>query len=153
MACYVWQGIGTDGGNYAFALCTTGTPGWVVASAYPSGNYKAPGVNGALAPGADNFFTTPGPILSPTNQSAYDAAIAGRGVRGNCTSCLGIQPEFDCINGACISKSTYNTPGIYNSLEECEAACGTGCGGKCISNSDWAQIEGLADKLKQKNCS
>jgi hypothetical protein len=61
--------------------------------------------------------------------------------------------KHDCINGACLPKATYNTPGIYNSLSECQTACGTGCSGQCISNSDWAQIEGLADKLKQKNCS
>jgi hypothetical protein len=61
--------------------------------------------------------------------------------------------SYDCINGACISKVIYNTPGMYESLEVCETACGTGCSGKCISNSDWVQIEGLANKLKQKNCS
>jgi hypothetical protein len=60
---------------------------------------------------------------------------------------------YDCINGACIPKTTYNTPGLYQSLSECETACGTGCSGKCISSSDWAQIEGLANKLKSKNCS
>jgi hypothetical protein len=62
-------------------------------------------------------------------------------------------PKYDCINGACIPKTTYNTPGIYNSLAECETSCGTGCSGKCISNSDWATIEGLASQLKQRNCS
>jgi hypothetical protein len=61
--------------------------------------------------------------------------------------------KYDCINGACIPKSTYSTPGIYNSLSECETACGTGCSGKCISNADWAQIEGLSNQLKNRNCS
>jgi hypothetical protein len=60
---------------------------------------------------------------------------------------------YDCINGACIQKTAYNTPGIYNSLAECESICGTGCSGKCISNVEWAQIEGLANQLKSKNCS
>jgi hypothetical protein len=59
----------------------------------------------------------------------------------------------DCINGSCIPQSTYNTPGIYQSLSDCEVACGTGCSGKCISNADWAQISGLASQLKNKNCS
>jgi hypothetical protein len=62
-------------------------------------------------------------------------------------------PSYDCINGACLPQGTYDTPGLYESLEECQTACGTGCSGKCISNSDWTQIEGLANKLKQKNCS
>lgn len=59
---------------------------------------------------------------------------------------------FDCINGACINASKYNTPGMYPSLSECENVCGAGCGGKCISNSEWAQIEGLSNQLKNRNC-
>lgn len=67
--------------------------------------------------------------------------------------CTVPQTQYDCINGACIAKATYNTPGIYQSLSECETSCGTGCSGKCISNSEWAQIEGLANQLKNQNCS
>ena len=59
---------------------------------------------------------------------------------------------YDCVNGACIPKTTYNTPGLYQSLGDCEVACGTGCSGKCISNSGWAQIEGLSDELESANC-
>ncbi|MBD2197941.1 MULTISPECIES: hypothetical protein [Calothrix] len=61
--------------------------------------------------------------------------------------------KYDCINGACIPSSTYNTPGIYQSLSECEIACGTGCNGKCISNAEWSKIEGLSSQLRNKNCS
>jgi hypothetical protein len=63
------------------------------------------------------------------------------------------QEKYDCINGSCIPKTTYNTPGLYQSLSACEIACGTGCSGKCISNSDWAQIEGLSSQLRNKSCS
>lgn len=61
--------------------------------------------------------------------------------------------KYDCINGACLPKATYNTPGLYQSLEDCEVACGAGCSGKCISNSEWAQIEGLSDEVRSTNCS
>lgn len=61
--------------------------------------------------------------------------------------------QYDCVNGACLPKTTFNTPGIYATLSECEINCGTGCSGKCLSNEDWAQIEGLAAQLKNKNCS
>ncbi|BAY74175.1 hypothetical protein NIES25_51710 [Nostoc linckia NIES-25] len=61
--------------------------------------------------------------------------------------------KFDCINGACISSNEYSTPGIYQSLGECEVNCGTGCSGKCIPNAEWAQIEGLSSQLKSINCS
>lgn len=71
------------------------------------------------------------------------------------TTCIppGTETQYDCINGACIPKSTYNSPGLYASLSDCQVACGTGCSGKCLSNSDWAQIEGLANQLKSRNCS
>ncbi|BAY21692.1 hypothetical protein NIES2100_14490 [Calothrix sp. NIES-2100] len=65
----------------------------------------------------------------------------------------GVATKYDCINGACIPSTTYSTPGIYANLEACEVACGTGCSGVCISNSDWAKIEGLSSQLKNKNCS
>lgn len=76
----------------------------------------------------------------------------------SCSFCPGCctdpeSPKYDCINGACLSKSAYNTPGLYSSLSVCEEACGTGCSGKCINNADWAQIEGLSGQLKTRNCS
>ncbi|MEH2193411.1 MAG: hypothetical protein V7K98_12340 [Nostoc sp.] len=60
--------------------------------------------------------------------------------------------KYDCINGGCIKNSAYNTPGLYASLSDCELACGTGCSGQCISNSDWSQIEGLASQIRSKEC-
>ncbi|MBG1263092.1 hypothetical protein [Nostoc commune] len=41
--------------------------------------------------------------------------------------------RYDCINGSCIEKTTYKTPGLYVDLSVCETSCGIGCGGKCIS--------------------
>lgn len=74
-------------------------------------------------------------------------------VSGNCSACPVTEPEkYDCINGACTPKTTYNTPGLYPSLSDCQVACGIGCSGKCISNSDWATIEGLSNQLKNRNC-
>jgi len=61
--------------------------------------------------------------------------------------------SYDCINGACIKKNIYSTPGLYGSLEDCQKACGTGCSGKCVGNSEWAQIEEYSGELKSKNCS
>ncbi len=74
---------------------------------------------------------------------------------GNLTFAFTPNPSvsYDCINGACIAKTTYNTPGIHQSLSDCEVTCGTGCSGKCLSNSEWASIEGLGNQLKSTNCS
>lgn len=31
--------------------------------------------------------------------------------------------KYDCLNGQCINSNTYNTPGIYSSLENCQSNC------------------------------
>lgn len=173
MPCYVWQGRGADNASYAFAFCVAGgsTVGWVIGSQYPTGNYRLPAVNGALAPGADNFYVTADNIIQPNNQVAYSAAISARGLRGNCTGCLFQGDLWDCINGNCVKNSQYNTPGIYQSLEECQSSCGNSSptcappnvcidpnnycppGKVCISQSEWSQIEGLSNQLRNNNCS
>jgi hypothetical protein len=71
----------------------------------------------------------------------------------NAANCINTSFPHDCINGACFPKSQFNTPGLYDSLAECEAACGTGCSGKCISNKDWSKIQWLSSQLKNRNCS
>lgn len=65
-----------------------------------------------------------------------------------------VSARFDCINGECINSDTYDTPGNYASLEECQAQCGIGaiCDGVCVSNADWSKIESLSGQLKQRNC-
>lgn len=80
---------------------------------------------------------------------------AGTVVQVACSFCPGCCTDlkYDCLNGACVKNSDHNTPGLYPTLSDCEIACGTGCSGKCISNADWAQIEGLSKQLKNKNCS
>lgn len=61
--------------------------------------------------------------------------------------------RYDCINGACRPATIFATPGIYESLSVCEQNCGPGCGGVCISNSDWGKISSLAAMVKNKDCS
>ncbi|MBN3911094.1 MAG: hypothetical protein HWQ35_32500 [Nostoc sp. NMS1] len=78
-------------------------------------------------------------------------------------------PRYDCINGQCILKNTYNTPGIYNSLADCQAVCANGgaCGsgkqcvdpttfcpdGKvCIDQGEFASIEALISKIGSEVC-
>lgn len=61
-------------------------------------------------------------------------------------------PRYDCINGSCLEKSKFGTPGIYESQADCEQNCGRGCGGVCISNADWGKIGNLAAMIKNKDC-
>jgi hypothetical protein len=71
--------------------------------------------------------------------------------------------SYDCVNGQCITKSTYNTPGIFATLVECQAVCtSNGCsapaanycpeGKVCIDSSEWSQIEELASQNRAKHC-
>ncbi|MEH1981410.1 MAG: hypothetical protein V7L27_19440 [Nostoc sp.] len=77
--------------------------------------------------------------ITPTITSAVFTAVAS---------------SYDCVNGACVPKALYSTPGLYENLSACEVVCGTGgCSGTCVSNSDWAQIEGLSGQLRNRNCS
>ncbi|NJM23604.1 MAG: hypothetical protein HC907_35800 [Richelia sp. SM1_7_0] len=61
--------------------------------------------------------------------------------------------RYDCVNGACVPEDTFNTPGFYENLSECETVCGEGCSGKCLSKEDWQKIQDLARRNKNKNCS
>lgn len=90
------------------------------------------------------------PISRDPQKVANDAS------RGNCDACSGPENQpglkYDCINSACISQNTYDTPGIYQSLSDCEEACGPGCSGVCISNAEWSAIQGLAAQHLAKDC-
>jgi len=57
-----------------------------------------------------------------------------------------IKTRYDCINGACLQSTTYKTPGIYNSLQECEQGCSVnsdGCpeGYECVSIESTQQLK------------
>ncbi|AVH71584.1 hypothetical protein [Nostoc sp. 'Lobaria pulmonaria (5183) cyanobiont'] len=72
--------------------------------------------------------------------------------RSDQASCQILQ-SYDCINGACVPSTTHGTLGLYASLSDCQVACGAhGCSGQCVSSLDWAQIEGLSNQLKNRNC-
>lgn len=91
---------------------------------------------------------------------------------GNCDACATLPPtekNYDCINGICYDKDQYGTPGIYSTLEECQAHCGTSTnsceppnicvspdycppGMVCIPSSEWGQIEGLSSSIKDGAC-
>lgn len=60
---------------------------------------------------------------------------------------------YDCLNGSCVKAEVYSTPGLYETISDCEKACGSGCSGKCLSKDEWRKIQDLAKKLKDKNCS
>jgi hypothetical protein len=59
--------------------------------------------------------------------------------------------KYDCVNGQCALASQYHTPGLFNSLEDCQAKCAlnNGCDGTCINSADWSRIQQLANGLNR----
>jgi hypothetical protein len=60
----------------------------------------------------------------------------------------------DCLNGGCIPKTTYNTPGVYASLAACQSGCAknSNCTGECISTGELAALQQAANNLQTKFC-
>lgn len=78
-------------------------------------------------------------------------------------------PKYDCLNGQCVLKTTYNTQGIYNSLADCQAVCANGgacASGKkcvdpttfcpdgkvCLDQGEFDSIEALISKINSEVC-
>jgi hypothetical protein len=96
----------------------------------------------------------------------------GRGIEqlpnSECSDCSSSIKTYDCLNGACVESADYDTPGLFNSLADCEAACGsgTGCaapnicvppdycppGMVCLPAGEFSQIEGLGVALNNSAC-
>ena len=125
-----------DSGNVSFVV--------------PDGSYVSAYVNwmgssyDVRSDGSQGTIILTGPFNPPAGFSVSYSNFAN--------SCPPVSIEYDCVNGACVKKTKFSTPGFYKSLSDCETACGTGCSGKCLSNADWNQIKGLANKLKSRNC-
>lgn len=62
--------------------------------------------------------------------------------------------QYDCINGGCIPKTTYNTTGKYASLAACQSGCAkdSNCTGECVSVEEIAALQQAASNLQSKNC-
>lgn len=72
-----------------------------------------------------------------------------------CPGCIPPPPsqQYDCINGNCISKATYNTPGVFPSLAACQSGCNQApCQGECISAQELIALQQAANLLQSKIC-
>jgi hypothetical protein len=72
------------------------------------------------------------------------------------SDCPPIDPAqpCDCVNGGCVPKTTYNTPGKYPSLAACQSGCAkdSACLGECVSPEQLAALQQAADLVKSKLC-
>lgn len=62
--------------------------------------------------------------------------------------------RHDCINGTCLPKTTYGTPGRYASRAACVGACArdSDCTGECVPVAEIAALRQAANRLKTKFC-
>jgi hypothetical protein len=93
-----------------------------------------------------------GDIYGPVMASYVITAVSGP---GECNS-PDIILRYDCINGACVSSSTFSTAGIYSTLKACQDNCGGNIcppGMVCLPVGKISKIEGLAIALNNSACS
>lgn len=75
----------------------------------------------------------------------------------NCPGCAPpIDPtqSYDCLNGGCVPKTTYNTPGIFANLTACQSGCAknSNCLGECVSPQELGALQAAANNLQSKFC-
>jgi hypothetical protein len=60
----------------------------------------------------------------------------------------------DCVNGGCVPKTTYNTPGVYANLAACQAGCAQNspCTGECVDPAEIAGLRQALNNLQSKFC-
>ena len=108
--------------------------------------------------------------FNSTPSSDYDyyndglgGIFSGSGWRGspsyslkNCVQdpTSGDQP-YDCVNGGCVPKTTYSTPGLFVSLAACQAGCAKNstCTGECVSAEELAALQQAAGTVRSRLCS
>ncbi len=137
---------------------------------------QARGIVGLGATGTYEYREAP-PINIPSNESggyslsyqflvyfageaAYMALVngvdvwPGAGWRLDSVEWVLLEEEqtYDCLNGNCVLSTKHSTDGIYQSLAECEANCGSVCDGECISKDKLSQLTNATIRLKRKNC-
>jgi hypothetical protein len=93
--------------------------------------------------------------LSGENEGycAYTYETILSSTSSNCQGISNAQP-YDCINGGCIPKTTYNTPGVFASLAACESGCAknSNCTGECVSTDEIAALQQAASALQARLC-
>jgi hypothetical protein len=101
--------------------------------------------------------TSPGKIYRATATAKLEK------IGTDCSNCgsastppPGINPTqpYDCVNGGCVPKTTYSTPGKYASLAACQSGCAkdSPCTGECVPVTDVNALQQAAIKAKANCC-
>jgi len=168
MKCWRFYGRGTsppyDSYDYEYFACGV-SPEYRKASTgqFPGWNLY---IDGQLLVSVDYQYGSTRAVTAVNSV----VVTSGFNSSGDCSNCQ--QPQqikYDCLNGDCIAKDKYNTPGFYQSLDDCQKVCGNAgsCGdGKicidpndycpdnkvCIDSGEYTDIQGLLSKIKGETC-
>ncbi|MFM6672199.1 MAG: hypothetical protein ACKPJO_19040 [Dolichospermum sp.] len=148
-----WRFYGITNGVIVVQHFACGQNAYYAKAEYPNSQWNPHNlfVDGVMQNGWNYQYWKGGPYSFGLEQVLEIIPTQGISTTGDCNVCTGL--TFDCINGSCVNKTQYGTPGIYNSISACEQNCGPGCGGVCISNAEWSEISSLASQVKNKVCS
>lgn len=72
----------------------------------------------------------------------------------NSCSCEPTISSYDCVNGGCVPKATYGTPGVFSTLAACQAGCAQNspCTGECVDPAEIAAHRQALNNLQSKFC-
>jgi hypothetical protein len=79
-------------------------------------------------------------------------------LKGTCNNLpipnLNAKNAHDCVNGQCLPRDVYKTPGVYADLATCQGGCAknSNCKGECISLEELAALQQAANNLKSRLC-
>lgn len=171
MPCYVFEGRNGAEAKFRLFVCAT-NPNWAFSVISGGKSYSRPR-DGTTYLMDSSYLLQPDRITYIATQAIYNTTYAQAGyyLSGSCSGCQNQSntTTYDCINGNCVTKGTYNTPGIHASLAACQAVCGAptnSCnapnicvspdycppGMVCIPSAKLGQVEGLASDIKNKSC-
>lgn len=95
-----------------------------------------------------SIVTSADPALCPPGYPFFVDQSAG------CVTSINPNQPCDCINGGCVPKTTYNTPGVFLTLAACESGCAknSNCTGECVDPAEIAAHQQAINNLQAKIC-
>ncbi|WP_309740075.1 hypothetical protein [Chamaesiphon sp. OTE_20_metabat_361] len=137
--CYKINTVGCDNNNYEFFRCSEGV---TTGPTTFCGNLRLIDVEGTFTPSNGSC------------KSATIVIVSCSFCPNCCTNPLDPAQPYDCINGNCLPKTTYSTPGKYASLTACQSGCAkdSNCSGECVSAAEIAALQQAASLVRNKLC-
>jgi hypothetical protein len=98
--------------------------------------------------GFATIVSSANPAYCPTDYPFYGD------FSGDCAPTSIADQPCDCLNGGCVPKTTYNTPGIYVNLAACQSGCAknSNCTGECVDPAEIAALKQAVNTLQSKIC-